>query len=82
MRETYVESLIDILRPPPVPAGVTIIGGGGPGPADTDIFSIVRAQLLSLQQDINAAIPLTTDWLTKYHLQDLSARIKEAFQPK
>jgi hypothetical protein len=82
LQKIYVKTLIDILDPPPPPPGVMVIGGGGPGAEITDIYSIVRAQLVTLKKEIDAAIPLTTDHLTRIHLADLSARLTEALDPK
>lgn len=49
---------------------------------NTDVASIVRAHLSKLRSDIAAAIPGTTDKLSKYHLQDVAQRIKVALDPK
>ncbi len=49
---------------------------------NTDIPSIVRAHLTALRTEILAAIPLTTEKLSKYHLQDVAERIKRALEPK
>jgi hypothetical protein len=48
---------------------------------NTDIPSIARAQLVDLRTEILAAIPRTADKLSKYHLQDVAERIKEALNP-
>lgn len=49
---------------------------------NTDVMSVARAQLVSLRAQINAAIPGTPDKMSKYHLQDVSERIKQALEPK
>jgi hypothetical protein len=49
---------------------------------NTDVPSIVRAHLTTLRTEILAAIPGTTDKLSKYHLQDVAERIKRALDPK
>ncbi len=79
LQKTYVQSLITVLRPQPVSGMIINLG---PGPETTDIPSIVRAHLQLLQKEINAALPFTTDKLSKYHLQDLAARIAEALSVK
>lgn len=47
----------------------------------TDLPSIVRANLETLKNQIKAALPLTTDKMTKYHLQDVLQRIEIALNP-
>ena len=82
LQKAYVEALINIVNPatPWSPAG---------GPAwmnvntrTTDVSSVARAQLNELKQQINAAIPATSDKMSKYHLQDLSFRITKALDPR
>ncbi len=51
-------------------------------PQKTDIVSVSRGHLLSLKEEIKTAIPLTTDKMTKYHLQDLLFRIEKGLDPK
>jgi hypothetical protein len=48
----------------------------------TDVISVSRAKLAALKTQVDAAIPRTTDKMTKYHLQDVSYRIKKALDPK
>jgi ribosomal protein S18 acetylase RimI-like enzyme len=86
-QKVYVEALDRILNPPPAAAAVQGFGGGAnnpqaPNPELTDVSSVVRAHLVGLRNDINAAIPGTTDKMTKYHLQDVSERIKRILDPK
>lgn len=47
----------------------------------TDLPSIVRANLETLKNQIKAILPLTTDKMTKYHLQDVLQRIEIALNP-
>ena len=47
----------------------------------TDLPSIARAHLESLKGEIKAALPLTTDKMSKYHLQDVLQRIEIALNP-
>jgi hypothetical protein len=49
---------------------------------NTDVPSIARAQLVDLRTEITAAIPRTADKLSRYHLQDLLERIRQALNPK
>ncbi|MEN9883575.1 MAG: hypothetical protein RLZZ420_792, partial [Bacteroidota bacterium] len=54
----------------------------GPDPKKTDVTSIVRAQLSSLRAEALAAAAVSTDNMSKYHLQDVAERIKRALDPK
>jgi hypothetical protein len=47
----------------------------------TDIPSIAKAHLRILLNEINASLPLMTDKMSKYHLQDCADRIKQALNP-
>lgn len=86
LQKAYVEALITVLNPAPAPN----LQGLPPQFAalfntnvkNTDVPSIVRAHLTTLRSDILAAIPGTTDKLSKYHLQDLAERIRKALDPK
>jgi hypothetical protein len=51
-------------------------------PKKSDVISLARAHLVQLQSEINGALPATTDKMSRYHLQDVSARIKQALEPK
>jgi hypothetical protein len=50
--------------------------------AQTDLPSIARGQLTDLKNEMKAASTRMTDKLSKYHLQDLIARIDMALDPK
>ncbi|MBG9377427.1 zinc-dependent metalloprotease [Panacibacter sp. DH6] len=86
VQKAYVEALISILNPAPpqqisgLPASFAALLGTNV--KNTDVPSIVRAHLVSLRADILAAIPGTTDKMSKYHLQDVAERIKRALDPK
>jgi ribosomal protein S18 acetylase RimI-like enzyme len=83
LQKIYVEALISALAPPTsqnLGGGITI--SFGTNLRNTDAASIVKAHLQALRAQINAAIPTTTDKLSKYHLQDVSERIKQALDPK
>jgi hypothetical protein len=49
---------------------------------NTDAYSILKGTLRTLRNDIRAAIPGTTDQMTKLHLQDLNERITEVLENK
>jgi len=84
LQKTYVESLISIVNP----SGPSSAGFGGiviffgPNTKNTDLPSIARAELTELRTRILAAVPATTDRLTRYHLEDLAQRIRQALNPK
>lgn len=86
LQKSYVERMSALLGNAPTSGGITISMGGavsaGPDPKKTDVTSVVRAQLASLRTEIQAAIPATTDNMSKYHLMDLSERIKKTLDPK
>ncbi|HWB90565.1 MAG TPA: zinc-dependent metalloprotease, partial [Puia sp.] len=75
LQKTYVESLISVINP--VTPSVKVPGlvlFFGPNTENTDLPSIAKAELARLRERIIAAIPATTDRLSKYHLVDLADR--------
>ena len=85
LQKTFAEKLISLITPAPAANPIVVNGRvfmPAPSAKNTDVSSEVRAQLRTLQSDINAAIPGTSDKLSKYHLQDVSDRIKKALDPK
>ncbi len=88
LQKAYTEKMIEMMNPVVVPAALlaAIPRGAGFTPPvntkNTDVASVVRGQLRTLQSEINAAIPGTADKMSKYHLQDVSDRIKKALDPK
>jgi len=86
LQKNYVEAIISLLNPPQVmvppglPRGIVALFGGDI--KNTDIPSIARANLVLLRSRITAALPRVQDPLTKYHLQDVLERIKQALNPK
>jgi hypothetical protein len=86
LQKSYVERMSALLGNAPAGGGITISIGGavsaGPDPKKTDVTSVVRAHLASLRSEIQATIPATNDTMSKYHLMDLSERIKTALDPK
>jgi hypothetical protein len=84
LQKTYVESLIAALSPAggsslSVPGLVFFFG---PNTRNTDLPSIIRAELSELRAQIQASLPYMQDRLSKYHLQDLTERIRRALDPK
>ena len=82
LQKTYAESLISIISGSAPSSGTGLFVFFGPNTKNTDLPSIVRAELIGLRSRIAAAIPATTDQLSKYHLQDLAERIRQALYPK
>jgi Met-zincin/Domain of unknown function (DUF5117)/Domain of unknown function (DUF5118) len=86
LQKTYVDAMIglinpqQIILPPGLPRSFAIYFGGDI--KNTDVPSIARANLNALKNEIAAALPATTDKLSKYHLQDVLERIKQALNPK
>jgi ribosomal protein S18 acetylase RimI-like enzyme len=87
LQKAYVAKLIELIDPSKSnAASLTPTARGFSlsiiNTANTDVPSVARGELKSLLAAVNAAIPATSDKLSKYHLQDLSERIKKALDPK
>jgi hypothetical protein len=86
LQKNYVEKLIAIVKPA-TSGGLTFISTRSTLPssslsaAQSDVVSVVKAQLRELGALIKNALPAATG-LSKYHLQDLSERIESALDPK
>ena len=80
LQKAYVDDLANILNPPPAPPANGFMVA--PTTKNTDVASIARAQMVALRAQINSAIPGTKDKMSKYHLEDVSERIKKALDPK
>ncbi|NCU03247.1 MAG: zinc-dependent metalloprotease [Chitinophagaceae bacterium] len=88
LQKMFVERIISLL---PGGASPLTLGGGisisfqvspSLNVKNTDAYSILKGTLRTLRNDIKAALPLTTDNMTKLHLQDLSDRITEILEKK
>jgi hypothetical protein len=83
MQKTYTESLITLTNPTTPSLNLPgLVLFFGPNIKNTDLPSIAKAELSALRSRILAAIPLTTDRLSKYHLLDVADRIRKALDPK
>lgn len=87
LQKSFVERIGAIINPPANPSaggfgGITISFGPSIDPKKSDMISVLKGTLRQLRSDINAAIPTTTDRMTKYHLQDVSERIARILDPK
>ncbi|MGG9963338.1 zinc-dependent metalloprotease [Ferruginibacter sp. SUN106] len=85
LQKSYVERLGALINPAPQ-QGIVINFGNGPAPSvDTkksDVLSYLKGNARELKAAIDAAAAGTTDKATKYHLQDLSDRLKKILDPK
>ncbi|MBN8719804.1 MAG: zinc-dependent metalloprotease [Sediminibacterium magnilacihabitans] len=86
LQKAYADKLISLLNPNVITAITGLTSSGvqitTTETKNTDVTSVARGQLKALQAEINAAIPGTGDRMSKYHLQDVSERIKHALDPK
>ncbi|MBX2963261.1 MAG: zinc-dependent metalloprotease [Cyclobacteriaceae bacterium] len=90
LQKVHLEKMIALLNPPErSTAGGT--GFSSPfmppaspvaDPKKSDVMSVARGHLTALRSEINAALPGTTDAMSRYHLQDVVTRINQALEPK
>ncbi len=57
-------------------------GGASIDASQSDIRSVARAELKTLQSRVRAAIPRTSDRMSKIHLEDALVRINDLLDPK
>jgi hypothetical protein len=85
IQKIYVEKLLDLVDPTPMFSISIAAAFGMPASVNiknTDVYSMVRGELKTLQTEITTAANSNTDKVTKYHLQDLADRIKKGLDPK
>ncbi len=84
LQKAYVEALVNLINSNAGSGGMTgrFSSQVAVNTNNTDVVSVARAQLISLKSQVDAAIPGMKDKMTKYHLQDVSFRIKKALDPK
>lgn len=86
LQKAYVERLGNLINPPAAQPGNIIITFGNAAPAvDTkksDILSYLKGHARELKALADAAAAGTADKASKYHLQDLSDRLKKILDPK
>jgi hypothetical protein len=85
LQRGYVERLEFLMTQEVTPPPVAFRAFAGFTPIDvsqSDIRAYVRGELETLRTEIGAALPRTTDRLTRLHLQDLRARIDDILDPK
>ncbi|RYF85782.1 MAG: hypothetical protein EOO03_12770, partial [Chitinophagaceae bacterium] len=84
LQKAYVERLSALINPPATTA-VTISFGNAAPQMDvkkTDILSYLKGHSRELKAMMDAAAVTATDKSTRYHLTDLSDRLKNALDPK
>ena len=87
LQKMFVERIITLLPGGAAPLslgsiGITFQVSPSLNIKNTDAYSILKGTLRTLRNDIKAALPLTTDNMTKLHLQDLSDRITDVLENK
>ena len=85
LQKSYVERVGQIVNPPVFSgAGISFRIGAPAAMADTkksDIISVLKGNLRSLQAEIKTALPAISDRMTRYHLQDVNDRIEKILDP-
>jgi Met-zincin/Domain of unknown function (DUF5117)/Domain of unknown function (DUF5118) len=83
LQKSYVERIIALLG---TGTASPAMGGFATSLAvdnkKTDVYSVVRGHLNAMKNASQAAAAVATDNMTKYHLQDITERIKRALDPK
>jgi hypothetical protein len=85
LQKSYVERMVILLNGSNNSISISFGSGSsmiGPDPKKSDIVSVVKAHLNALKTEINAATSLIPDNMSRYHLLDMSDRIKKALDPK
>lgn len=89
LQKGFVEKMASLFTPSIPTVSFSFSAPGfrfGTGPTTdlkkSDILSLARGHLGELKAQITAAIPQTTDRLSKLHLQDCLERIKNVLDPK
>jgi Met-zincin/Domain of unknown function (DUF5117)/Domain of unknown function (DUF5118) len=85
LQKSYVERLGGLLNPAPTAQGLQFFGFGAAPTLDvkkSDVLSYLKGHAKELKASIDAVSGAATDKATKYHLQDLSDRLKKILDPK
>lgn len=89
LQKVHVEKLIALLNgdnsgsfnfnfsSPFFPASPTLPSAD---PRKSDVISVARGHLVALKNDISASLPAYSDKMSRYHLQDVVARINDALE--
>jgi len=76
LQKNYLQCMNDLIHY--TPSGFIV----EPPTTASDVLSVVRAHLALLKTAVAAAIPMATDKMTRYHLQDLQYRIGKILDPE
>ncbi len=86
LQKQWVDIMISLMNPtqPSLPAGLPrgLIILFGADIKNTDIPSIARGHLATLRIRLITASDRSADKISKYHLQDMAERIRQALNPK
>ncbi|MFY7900074.1 MAG: zinc-dependent metalloprotease [Chitinophagaceae bacterium] len=85
LQKSYVDKLGAMIDPSAGSSNISVQGFSVSFNTDlkrSDLPAIARGQLVQLRSQLLAAIPTTTDKMSKLHLQDLVEKIKMALDPK
>lgn len=89
LQKGFVEKMASLFGPSLSSFGFSFSAPGfrfGTGPTTdlkkSDILSLARGHLVELRSQLSAAIPQTSDRLSKLHLQDCLERVKNILEPK
>ena len=84
LQKSYVEKMISLVNPV-APMSINLPGltlSFGPDIKKTDISSVARANLTQLRSELLTASSAYADNMSRYHLQDLAERIRQALNPR
>lgn len=83
LQRAHIERLEFLLtaNEPTLPAQFRAFAGPQINASQSDIRPMARGELRTLQRQISAAIPRTSDRASKLHLEDLLERIKKTLEP-
>ncbi len=82
LQKAYVERLIRVANPEPVTTAIVFPGASPAVNSRTsDVMSIAKMGLRSLQAEIRGALPAYKDAMSRAHLQDVNDRITAALDP-
>jgi hypothetical protein len=84
LQRAHIERLSELLtgNEPTIPAQFRNRVGPQINASQSDIRPMARGELKTLQRQLSAAVPRTSDRLSKLHLEDALERIKAILEPK
>ncbi|MBA4168363.1 MAG: hypothetical protein H0X41_12620, partial [Chitinophagaceae bacterium] len=81
LQKSFVEKIISIVNPSQAPTSGFIISFGPlVDTRKSDILSVTKAALRSVNDEIKAALPGYADKMSRYHLMDVQERIERIFK--